>query len=286
MEKTIEIIAAGYESTELFLRRNFRCIRENGIRLIISDNAEKALGNAGSDGLLYIHNDSNRGYAAALNEGFRSSNADYVLLCNDDVVLSCKFLSELREKLPLYSKLKADIVGFSIIDRKGRARSVFKNDYSPWFIMYAFSVLPHILSLFTRKTGYIGTGETVHYSKSSKFVKGISGACMLVKSNVFSALGGFDERYFLTYEETDFFIRARKKRRRIFYDNDLKVFHEHGITDSYASKSFSFRSMRIFITTHYGKTIYGFIRIWILLWAIMKMIMTGSKEEFENISKA
>jgi GT2 family glycosyltransferase len=55
----------------------------------------------------------------------------------------------------------------------------------------------------------------------------VSGCCLLVRSNVFQKLGGFDEDYFLYQEDTDFCLRARLAGYKIGYVNDTVVHHLH-----------------------------------------------------------
>ncbi len=279
----IEIIAAGYSYTEAFIKNNIDAARKAGISMIISDNGGKTVECGNENGVNYRNNQSNRGYSYALNRGFELANSRYVLLCNDDIIFPEGFLSQLKSRIPVYETMDAGIVGFRIMENGRTGRSVYKCDYSPLFIIYAFSILPHVFSLFSRGRGYMGTGETMHYSKSSKFVKGVSGACMLVKSSLFRELKGFDEDYFLTYEESDFFIRARKHGAKIYYDRGLAVNHKHSITNTYDSKSFSFKSMKIFIEKHYGKSAYILIKAWINVWAILKWVLTGNRKEYDNV---
>lgn len=284
--ETIEIIVAGYSYTGEFINNNIGMAREAGIDIIVSDNNEGGFPYKERKGLKYLKNNENKGYSYALNRGFSLSDSRYVLLCNDDIVLSEGFLKKLKSRIPFYDSIGAGIIGFRMIEGGKNGRSVYKCDYSPLFIMYAFSILPHILSLFSRNSGYMGTGETMHYSKSSKFVKGVSGACMLVKSDLYRVLQGFDEEYFLTYEETDFFMRARKIGAGIYYDNGLYVHHQHSITNTYDSKSFSFKSMKVFLKKNYGQSVYMFIETWITAWAILKWVLTGNRREYDNIRKA
>ena len=56
----------------------------------------------------------------------------------------------------------------------------------------------------------------------------ICGASMLVRAAVLSAVGGFDENYFLYFEETDFCYRARQAGFATWYVPESRVMHLGG----------------------------------------------------------
>ena len=57
-----------------------------------------------------------------------------------------------------------------------------------------------------------------------------TGACMFIKSDVFEALGGFDEDYFAHQEEVDLCWRAQNAGYKVYYVGESKVFHLGGST--------------------------------------------------------
>ncbi|MBU6460582.1 MAG: glycosyltransferase family 2 protein [Proteobacteria bacterium] len=57
-------------------------------------------------------------------------------------------------------------------------------------------------------------------------VEWVSGMFMLIRSLDFSRIGGFDERYYLYYEDVDLCVRLWKARRQVLACSDVKVVHE------------------------------------------------------------
>jgi len=51
---------------------------------------------------------------------------------------------------------------------------------------------------------------------------------MLVRRSAFERVGGFDERYFLYFEDADFCLRLRSAGGRVYYDPSITVVHERG----------------------------------------------------------
>ena len=56
----------------------------------------------------------------------------------------------------------------------------------------------------------------------------ISGAAMFFETAIFDKIGGFDENFFLYFEETDYCKRARKKGYKIYQINSVNVVHPKG----------------------------------------------------------
>ena len=78
---------------------------------------------------------------------------------------------------------------------------------------------------------YIDADVKSHIQSDSKIeiaeMKFISGACMFFKKETFNSLGGFDENFFLYFEESDFCLRAHKVNKN-YQINSIKVKHYQG----------------------------------------------------------
>jgi N-acetylglucosaminyl-diphospho-decaprenol L-rhamnosyltransferase len=65
----------------------------------------------------------------------------------------------------------------------------------------------------------------------------LSGACVLVRRTVFEALGGFDEGYFMYFEDVDLGYRIGKLGYRNVYEPDATVLHTGAHSTTTASES-------------------------------------------------
>ena len=59
-------------------------------------------------------------------------------------------------------------------------------------------------------------------------IESISGAAMFFCTQIFDKNGGFDENFFLYFEETDYCYRSNKNNYKIYQVNSQKVYHEIG----------------------------------------------------------
>src|SRR5262245_15301006 len=81
----------------------------------------------------------------------------------------------------------------------------------------------------------------------SVVVDWVSGACMLVRRSAFEAVGGFDERYFLYWEDADLCRRLRAHGYHVRYVPNATAVHSVG----QSSKTVRARAIRAFHDSAY-----------------------------------
>lgn len=272
MGKGIDLIVVAYRNIDRFIEKNAHILNKYNIKTIIADNGENEICRERIRNINIIPLKHNIGYGAAVNRAIEHSDAPFCIVSNDDIVFGDNFFENLRQYI-LNMDRKTAIAGFNIISEKTNSRGIHKYVYSIPHILYHFSILPRIFSLFSQCNGYIGGFETMHYHKSSKFVKGVSGSCFLVRRELFNRLKGFDEAFFLTYEETELYRRILKNGYRIAYRSDCIVLHKHGFSASGISLKESYRSMHIYLQKHYNVFFVHFTEYWVFTWLVLKRIL-------------
>jgi GT2 family glycosyltransferase len=75
----------------------------------------------------------------------------------------------------------------------------------------------------------------------------VSGACMLVRRDAFVAVGGFDERYFMYWEDADLCRRLRARGHTIQFVPAARAVHQVGRS----SRTATTRSIRAFHDSAY-----------------------------------
>lgn len=272
----MEIIVVLFERKNVvqFFEKNLNILKDGKVKLLLVDNGDNK--NFLPEGLekVYIKNEKNYGYGKSINIAADLIKEDYFLVSNDDIVLEKYFFRKLEKKIEMYRKKNYAIVGFNIFSNTSFRKGIQKTAYNPFVILYHFSFLPFIFSIFDRKSkGYLGVWEGMHFYKSSKEVFGVNGSLMLINKYAFEKIGKFDPEFFLTYEETDLFLKMKKKGYKIFYDKELKAFHEHNISASKDSLNYSYNSMDHFLKKHYGKFIAKFIKFYLKIFLFFKKMI-------------
>jgi len=147
----------------------------------------------------------------------------------------------------------------------GIAGSGFENlDGSDWPIAFRFPTLWSELDqglatgLVTRVLQRWVVARRM--SKHSERVDWVCGASMLIRPAVLDAIGGFDENYFLYYEETDFCRRALRAGFETWYVPESRVMHIAGQSTRVTERgsrpkrlpSYWFESRRRYFAVSYG----------------------------------
>lgn len=164
----------------------------------------------------YIHvivNDRNYGFAEGSNVGIRyalDSNADYVLLLNNDTVVHPDFLSELVKDALVDKSI--GIVGPTMYyyDQPEKACT------SAYFVDYWAG------NLFARRRGQLDTEQV----EDTVEVDCVSGFCILISQDVLLSAGLLDPRFFFGYDDVDICIRAAKRGFRVLLVPRSKVWHK------------------------------------------------------------
>ncbi len=162
---------------------------------------------------MVIPEGDNRGFSAGNNRGISCAlekGAEYVLLLNNDTLISPKCLIELIQ-------VHEDIPECGI--------SIGKIYYAaePDKLWYAGGRL----DVKTGKVSQFGLGKKDRFERTEReSVSFATGCCMCVKSEVFRRVGLLDESYFLYEEDTDFCSRVIKYGMKIIYEPSAVVFHK------------------------------------------------------------
>jgi N-acetylglucosaminyl-diphospho-decaprenol L-rhamnosyltransferase len=198
--------------------------------------------------LTVIRNADNRGFAAACNQGAAGSDANYLLFLNPDTRLMPGSLELPARYLQSEHHEAVGIVGIQLIDSNGHvarntarapsARSMIGNSLGLDRLMPSVFP-PHFVS------------DWAH--DETRNVDQVMGAFFFVRRSVFEALGGFDERFFVYYEDLDFSMRGRTQGWSSVYLATAQAFHRgQGTTEgATARRMFYFARSRILYAQKY-----------------------------------
>ena len=177
-----------------------------GAEIVVVDNgsADGTIAQAAQRGVRLIANQRNRGFAAAVNQGFAALDATYVLLLNPDAVVR-QGLDALRAACDLP---RAAGAGGLLLGADGLPQVGFMVRRLPTpavFVLEAL-LLNRIWPGNPVNRRYRGLG--LDYSRRIA-VEQPAGAFLMIRRAVWEELGGFDERFYpLWFEDVDFCRRA------------------------------------------------------------------------------
>jgi len=221
--------------------------------------------------LTIIHNADNRGFGAACNQGAAGSDADYLLFLNPDTRLMPGSLERPARYLQSPEHSAVGIVGIQLLDADGHvARNTARTPTTLSMIGNSLGLDRLVPSLFPPHF----VTEWAH--DETREVDQVMGAFFLVRRSVFERLGGFDERFFVYYEDLDFAARARALGLRSVYLASAQAFHRgQGTTENATERrTFHFsRSKILFARKHFNAiSAYAVIAVTLTLEPLARML--------------
>ncbi len=169
------------------------------------------------DHVTVIENDRNYGYGAGHNKAIECVKSQYHLIINPDV----KIIDDVIFRLTQYLETNDDIglVTPKILHPDGRLQVLPKKN--PKFI-YLIARRIHLPFLSKFRHEY----EMAENDVDSAFdIEFCTGAFMFARTSLLKKTGGFDERYFMYFEDADL-TREIRRYARVQYNPDYVVFHE------------------------------------------------------------
>jgi GT2 family glycosyltransferase len=171
-----------------------------------------------------IRRPTNTGFAVAANLGARKGAANLLLFVNPDCVVVPGFLNPLIDELDRYPRAAA--VAPCVINEDGSPQGNARGD--PTMVTGLFGRSTLLSRLFpsarvARRNVLLPV--TLAETQSAASVDWVSGSCFLVRRDAFDEIGGFDERYFLYWEDADLCRRLRKAGWTIRFRPDARVVH-------------------------------------------------------------
>jgi GT2 family glycosyltransferase len=174
-----------------------------------------------------VQNTQNLGFARAINQGMAATTAPFVLLLNPDARLLSGAVESMYAEL--LSHPECGVIGPAIVNEDGSIQGSARGD--PDMITGLFGRSTLLTRLFPRSAlarRNVMTSVASRPGETSVEVDWVSGASMLLRRDVFNQVGGFDERFFLYWEDADFCRRVRTAGSRVRYHPDARVVHAVG----------------------------------------------------------
>jgi GT2 family glycosyltransferase len=196
------------------------CVKGVNFHIFVIDNGSvdqtvKIVGSKGSDVTL-IESNKNIGFGAAHNLVLDKLCSDYHVIVNPDIYIDYDIVSSLVAYLDVNQDI--GMVSPKILYPDGCVQTQAKRD-------------PKLIYLISRRIGskilkkYKDQYEMAHVDHEHAFdIEFASGCFMFLRTELFKKLGGFDQRFFLYFEDADL-SRELRRYARIQYHPDFYVFH-------------------------------------------------------------
>ncbi|MCH7674735.1 glycosyltransferase family 2 protein, partial [candidate division KSB1 bacterium] len=176
-----------------------------------TDDTQKILNNIKN--IKVITNTENLGFLQNCNKGSKASKGEFILFLNNDTEVMQAWLTSMLSIFERFEKVGA--VGAKLIYPDGKlqeAGGIIWKDGSGW------------------NYGKRDNAEKPEYNYLRE-VDYCSAACLMVRADVFSEIGCFDERYIPGYfEDTDLAFSIRDQGYKVLYQPQAVVIHYEGVS--------------------------------------------------------
>ena len=219
---TLDIIIVNWNTavtTKKCVRSILKHIKDISCQITIVDNASTdnslvLLKTIKSNRIKIIKNSKNLGYAKACNIGSSHSKAKYLLFLNSDIELTDNSLIKMFDYLS--KNLQIGLIGPRFLNPD---QSVQSSVFPPQTVKNAI------------KEYWLDQQTYLKYTPRSKkpiSVWAVSGGAVLIKNSFFKKIGGWDEKYFMYFEDLALSQKVHHHQKQVYYYPQATLVHHHG----------------------------------------------------------
>ena len=170
-----------------------------------------------------VANNQNYGFAGANNQGIKLAKGEYLLFLNPDTIMHSGALDYLVSFMD--KNEDAGACGPGLFNEDGSIQRSARQFPSYRGALYRFTFLKYF-KVF--KNSYRSWLMRDFDHKSQRNVDQLMGAALLVRKSIIDKIGGFDENFFMYYEEVDLCYRIKQHSWRIVFLPQACITHLGG----------------------------------------------------------
>ena len=215
-------------------------------------------------GFRFIQNNLNGGFANGCNLGAKNALGEYLLFLNPDTIATEPEIEKLLKiivKNPEYG-----IVSCRQINESGKAGN-------------STGEFPSIFNLtgFQRAIFRHRIPRTANRIPDIDFPDWVSGSVILMRYELFKRLDGFDENFWMYFEDVDLCKRVSETGMKIAFCRNITIEHNHGGSSRIDPKTTSLTKTQVYISRHLyiSKHKKGIEKILIQTFLVLNNIISG-----------
>lgn len=197
---------------------------------------------------LLIENKKNGGFGQGANIGADAASGNILGFLNPDTLWHKNSLEIITEVFQSDSHIGA--VGMKLIGTDGKTET------------WSFGKFPGLWRLLLNNL-FLPRSDFASETLSPLEVDWVSGGALFTRKNVFRLLHGFDENFFLYFEDADFCLRTKQAGHDIYLLPQTTLIHHGGKSSSSKEiqKNHFYASQEAYFKKHRPKWEYIFLRI-------------------------
>lgn len=228
-----------------------------------------------------IENNYNAGFAKANNQGLLMCSGDYILLLNSDTLVLGEALNTIVVFMDMHTETA--ICGPKLLNSDMTLQLPCRRGFPR--LINSISHFSGLSRLFP-KSRVLGSYLMTYMDSSIDHeVDAVSGACLLVRRDVLSTIGGLlDEAFFMHFEDIDLCFRAKKSGYKVYYVHNAEVVHLKGQSSKLRSEGVTrnfFDSALIYFKKNYkdeNPVAYIAIKLMVIVMKLVSIVATKIKK--------
>ena len=253
----VSVIIVNYKTSQLLVQAIDSILNKTEdivYEIIVVDNhsqddSERVVHERYGNRVTYLPLAENVGFGRANNEGAKIARGRYLFLLNPDTWLLNNAVKILSDFLDTHDS--AAIVGGNLYSSDLNPNASFSRKllFPSWFMEISY------LSAWTLPRLVYGKNFEFNHSGRPLEVGFIIGADMMIRTDVFHRLGGFDLSFFMYAEETDLSYRVAQAGFKSMSVPEARIVHMEGKSHEYKEMQIQMRydSRKIYYAKHHGK---------------------------------
>lgn len=185
-----------------------------------------------------IDHKKNVGFGAGHNLGAEKAEGDLLLFLNPDAELA----GDIKPIIDLFKNEKIGAAGPRLLDGHGQIQK------------WSAGVETSLWDILKNNLG-IPESRKIWNSKKTREVGWVSGAALFVRRDLFEKISGFDEKFFMYYEDEDLCQRIREAGKKVIYFPQVEMKHwgSKSVGGKKTQKKYFFESQEYYFQKHLGK---------------------------------
>lgn len=172
-----------------------------------------------------IANTQNAGFGRAQNQGIRQASGKYICIFNPDTAIADNVFRKMYDWMEWPEHAKVGLLGPKLLYADGRLQPNIKRFPSAISQMIILLKCHHILGWFGPVARYLA--KDFDYAKEQS-VDQMMGACIFARSEALHALNGFDEDFWIWFEDVDLCKRSQEHGWENWYTPTISIMHHEG----------------------------------------------------------
>lgn len=275
MDIDVSIIIVNY-NTEMYLQECLKSIFQYSLgfmyEVIVVNNSNNTIDIdfiTPDTKFTIIQNTSNLGFAKACNIGAEEAKGNFLFFLNPDTLIKDNVIEKLIKFYEHNQEmLKIGCLGCKLVNINYDEQHSYGN-----FPSVKSDINDKIFSLWNRVV--YNDNKVIKNIKHQTIYKNIfkvdyiTGAAFLIRKDIFEKVGGYDNRYFMYFEETDLQKRLFNNGLFSYLCIDLQIIHYKGVATSNSAnylRVLNFNSRLLYHQIHNSKLKYiYFCIVWHIL---------------------